>query len=557
MMISKADLKQFVSRIWGNKVFLILLLFNLLSNGVAVMPYPDAISVFMIVCISALSAAIESCICRLFGNEKARNCVLGLFVALHLIAAIVDIFLIANFRMIFTMDVIGILAETTPIEIRSFLSTYLNATSILTIVVLVFLIIWAIVKIAKKMVGNRPVAFTAMALSLIGALIYAHTAFMHLTTGEGGRSVSQLHSFTRLGSAFAWFRGTYANILEMRDVNRGVEASLRQDDVPSMIVVIGESFSVYHSSLYGYSKPTNPLLSTRMEEGSLIVFDNVVSASDHTGNVLQTVFRIIGSDEPASGNVLFPACFRKAGYKTALVDNQYFVGRGLSWLTDEDLSEIMFDFRNKEDVHYDMDLFPMIPEFPEPELILIHLFGQHFTYADRYTPPFKRYTEADYSKNLSASEREIVAHYDNSTLYNDFAVDSIIKMYEDKNCMIVYFSDHGEEIYEIDDFMGHGNARQRPTLDYQIRVPFMIWTSSKFQEQYPDIVMRIQESKHKPMITQDLPHFLFDVGGVETKYFRPELSFISEDYDESKPRIVLDTIDYDKARNKQPFKPRY
>jgi hypothetical protein len=59
------------------------------------------------------------------------------------------------------------------------------------------------------------------------------------------------------------------------------------------------------------------------------------------------------------------------------------------------------------------------------------------------------------------------------------------------------------------------------------------------------------------LITQDLPHFLFDVGGVETKYFCPELSFISEDYDESKPRIVLDTIDYDKARNKQPFKPRY
>lgn len=556
-MISKADFKQFVSRVWGNKIFLILLLFNLLSNGVAVVPYPDALSVFMIICISALSATIESCICRLFRSGKAQNCALGFFVALHLIAAIVDFFLIYNFRMIFTMDVIGILAETTPIEIRSFFSTYLNIPSLLAIILLVFLIIWAIVKLAKKMVGNKPIAFTAMALSLIGALIYAHTAFMHATTGEGGRSVSQLHSFTRLGSALAWFKGTYANILEMRDVNRGVEASLRQDDVPSLIIVIGESFSVYHSSLYGYSKPTNPLLSTRMEDGSLIVFDNVVSASDHTGNVLQTVFRITGSSEPNSNNVLFPTCFRKAGYKTALVDNQYFVRQGLSWLTDKDISEIMFDFRNQEDVHYDLDLFPMIPDYPEPELILIHLFGQHFTYADRYTPQFKRFTEADYSSNLSQSEREIVAHYDNSTLYNDFAVDSIIKLYENKNCMIVYFSDHGEEIYEIDDFMGHGNAKQRPTLDYQLRVPFMIWTSSKFQERYPDVVSRIKASIHKPMITRDLPHFLFDVGGVDTKYFCPELSFISEDYDESKPRIVLDTIDYDKARNKLPFKSRY
>ena len=88
-MISKADFKQFVSRVWGNKIFLILLLFNLLSNGVAVVPYPDALSVFMIICISALSATIESCICRLFRSEKTRNCALGFFVALHMIAAII------------------------------------------------------------------------------------------------------------------------------------------------------------------------------------------------------------------------------------------------------------------------------------------------------------------------------------------------------------------------------------------------------------------------------------------------------------------------------------
>ena len=97
--------------------------------------------------------------------------------------------------------------------------------------------------------------------------------------------------------------------------------------------------------------------------------------------------------------------------------------------------------------------------------------GQHYTYEIRYPSEFKRFSASNYSGDLTDAEREIVAHYDNATLYNDYVVDNVIKQFEDKNCILVYFSDHGEEIYEIDDFMGHGNAAQRPTLKYQMRVP--------------------------------------------------------------------------------------
>ena len=151
----------------------------------------------------------------------------------------------------------------------------------------------------------------------------------------------------------------------------------------------------------------------------------------------------------------------------------------------------------------------------------------------------------------------MVAHYDNSTLYNDFVVDSIIRKYEDKNCIVVYFSDHGEEIYEIDDFMGHGNAAQRPTILYQVQVPFMIWTSDKFRANYPDVVKRIEDSKHKPLNTKILPHFLFEVARIDTKYFCPELSFINDKFDASTPRIILGSINYDEVKNQQKVTPRY
>ena len=556
-MNSKSSIVNFVSKLWGNKTFLTLLVINVLCNSTAIAVYRDAWSIILILCISALAATIESCICRLFRNKKVYTCVLAAFITLHMLIAIVDIFLIANFELIFTSDSIGIMAETTPEEIQSFFATYLTIPNVLILVCAVCLIVGLALWIARKLTGNKVLAFTGMAMSLFGALVYAYMVYNHAANGEGGASVSQLHSFTRTGYAFLSAKSKYHNIQNMRKVNQGVSAKLKYEEAPSVILVIGESFSRYHSSLYGYSKPTNPLLSKRIADDNLIIFDDVISCNDHTGVVMDSIFSTKNIFEPSSNNVFFPTCFRKAGYKTALLDNQYFVNMGFSWPTDKELSDIMFDYRNPEKVGLDINLLPLIPDFADPQMIIIHLMGQHFNYDIRYPKEYKHFTANDYSNVLNEEEREVVAHYDNATLYNDFIVDSIIKKYEDKNCIVVYFSDHGEEIYEIDDFMGHGNATKRPTINYQVRVPFMVWTSPKFQAAYPDVAQRIKESEHKPIITTDLPHFLFDVAGIDTKYYSPELSFINDKYQMTKPRIILGDINYDQYKPDPSFKPRY
>ena len=85
----------------------------------------------------------------------------------------------------------------------------------------------------------------------------------------------------------------------------------------------------------------------------------------------------------------------------------------------------------------------------------------------------------------------------------------------------------------------------------------MVWTSSKFQSLYPDVAKRIKESVHKPILTDNLPHFLFEVAGIDTKYFCPELSFINDKYPEAPSRVVLGNIDYDKVKDNHPIKTRY
>lgn len=550
---------QFISRLWGNRVFLILLILNIVSNvaAAAVEPYDNVLTVCYILGISALSATVESIIVRLFRGTVLRRCVLSLLAALHVFMAIVDYFLIANFRMIFTADSIGILAETTPEESQAFLGTYLNIGSVLLIIVAVVAVVGGAMWLARRLARWLPIAVASLLLSLFGLFIYGQMIYNHMHEGEGGNSVSQLHAFTRLGYSVISFKGAYENIKVMRNVNRDVTASLRRDDAPSIILVIGESFSLYHSSLYGYSKPTNPRLSARVGDGSMVVFDDVVSPADHTGTVLRSLFMLAPDGQSSVENVLFPVCFRRAGYKTVLVDNQYFVRDGFSWLTDRPLSELMFDYRNPDRVGHDINLLGEIPDLADPQLIIVHLFGQHFTYSGRYPAQFAHFKAADYPATLTPEEREVIAHYDNATRYNDYVVDSIISKYQDKNCIVVYFSDHGEEIYEIDDFMGHGNAPKRPAIDYQIRVPLMVWTSPSFRDKYPGVAQRIADARHTPVITDDLPHFLFDVAGVSTGSYRPDRSFINDRYDVSKPRIVLGNTDYDKYKPDASFKPRY
>ncbi len=561
-MLSKASFYNFVTKIWGNRTFLILLLFNILTNAVAITVYNDVWSVLTIICISVFFATVESCFCRLFRSSKVRNILMWVLVAFHVLFAIVDVFLAVNFRQIFTIDSIGIIAETTPKEIDSFFTTYLSVENLILFIVGAISIIWFVVRLARKLIGNRVIALASMVLSLIGLLLYGQMACSHVIKGEGGMSLSQLHSFTRMGYSLVSFNKSIQFIEHLRLVNQEITAAKKSDCVPVVVVIIGESFSRYHSSLYGYSKQTNPRLSEWVKEGSLLLYDDVVSPHDHTGNVVTAVLTVNGSDEPYCNEVLFPTLFRKAGFKTVLVDNQYFAGKAVSRLTDKKLSDIMFDYRNTDEVGFDENLITEIPDLAEPQLILIHLFGQHYIYANRYPSDFKRFSEADYSKNLSQSEREEIAHYDNATLYNDYVVDKVIRKYQDKNCIVVYFSDHGEELFEIDDFMGHGNAISRPTLKYQIRVPMMIWTSKAFQSQYPDIVSRLAESRQKPITTAFMSHFLLEVAGVETKYYCPERSFINDKYDVSNSRYILGgltgaPIDFDTIRENVTFKPRY
>ena len=76
--------------------------------------------------------------------------------------------------------------------------------------------------------------------------------------------------------------------------------------------------------------------------------------------------------------------------------------------------------------------------------------------------------------------------------------------------VLVYLSDHGENVYDIGDCVG-----RLYDVPYFYEIPFMIWCSDKYVKQHPDIVESIRKSVDKPLMSDNLCHLLMRLGGGE------------------------------------------
>lgn len=258
---------------------------------------------------------------------------------------------------------------------------------------------------------------------------------------------------------------------------------------------------------------------------------------------MKSIFSMAHYEDFASAP-LFPAIFKSLGYHTALYDNQYLAGEGISFMSDESLSQLLYDYRNKSTMT-DEDLVESVDLTTEGNsLTIIHLMGSHYTYASRYPHDrFSLFTSKDYP-SVPVGTGTILAHYDNSLAYTDHILASLISRLSGKKAAIIYLSDHGEDLFEQNGFMGHGNAAYLPEPAYQLRVPAFIWLSEKYIASHPDKAdMTVQRSGFLGM-SDDIGHLLLDIAGEEVP--DSTRSIINQKY---KPphRIVLHSLDFDNA----------
>ena len=292
----------------------------------------------------------------------------------------------------------------------------------------------------------------------------------------------------------------------------------------NVVIILGEAFAKKHSSLYGYSLKTNPLLSNYGDE--LILFKNVTSPASHTTEsfkAIMSTFSYTRSKDAWFFNTTIPEVANIMNYRTIWISNQKRFGlfnnvpSSFSQLCDT------FVFVNEcisSNDCYDEELLPYVMKEEregKKDIFFLHLMGQHHKYSLRYPLHFDFFKEDDYL-DIPQHQRQNVATYDNATLYNDYVVDSIIKIFKDKESLIFYIPDHGEDIYDTDEeYCGHGITAVSESDSVGRDIPFIIYTSPVFQKNFPDKVKRIKKAVECSFCTEDFIYTLMDIIGYKFK----------------------------------------
>lgn len=294
-----------------------------------------------------------------------------------------------------------------------------------------------------------------------------------------------------------------------------------RDKLKTIILIVGESLSKSHCSLYGYNKETNPNLLVLKNEGALNAFTNITASQVGTGAAFKDIMSTYSSrdrDNYWASCQTLPTIMETAGYETYWISNQSCMGL-FDAIPNKYAKLCKHVSFTSHEINLDEKLVDMVASNIDTSInqfFVINLMGNHEDFASRYSDSFSYFKACDY-KDLPEWQRQTVAEYDNSVLYNDYVVSSIMKLFADKDAIVIYFPDHALDIYESDEnYVGHAQSTER-SLYFGKQIPFMVYTPQLFQEKHSTIVNRLNDKKEKKFCTEDVLYFIMDIAGYKFK----------------------------------------
>lgn len=529
--------------------------------------------------------------------QKIRKWIRLLLAILLYIVALIDMFCYVRFESTLTPTMLMLFFETTGQETKEFLNSYVGWDLLTSktgwIILIAFLhILWSIFSLWWKRHNQRMglrlspsvvlYSQSIMGVVALGLFVYCATECFPNKQAMGRlMSKSNLgeveHELTTKGCANLYLPihrmvfSLYANrlasqqIIQLMAATEKVQVDSCSFRSPQIVLIIGESYNRYRSQLYGYDKPTTPRQLKRMQDSTLIAFTDVVAPWNLTSFVFKHVFSLhaIGDEGDWCDVPMFPEVFRKAGYHVTFITNQFLPKAGEAvydfsggfFLNHPQLSEQLFDTRNSRLHRYDEGVlqdYDALKEHDAHQLTIFHLMGQHVDYRGRFPVKTRRkFTPADYpDKKLAPKRLQINADYDNAVLYNDSIVDEIIRRFEHQNAIVIYMPDHGEECFNSMDYFGRNHSA---AIDYRLareefEIPFWIWASEKYRQTHPYGWEAVKRYCHRPYMTDLLPHTLMFLGGIHTKDYRKEYDVLNSAYNEKRPRLLKNSVDYNGLR---------
>lgn len=287
------------------------------------------------------------------------------------------------------------------------------------------------------------------------------------------------------------------------------DAEIVTDSKDICVLIIGESARSRNFSLYGYERNTNPL----MKADGVIA---IKAQASHT-NTLNAVKAILQHTPSRTLYEVLPNYLSRNGVDV--------VWRSSNWGTPPIHIEKKFTKKSLKKIYPDADdsydgiLFHdlkshILSSERDKVFIGIHTYTSHGPEYYSNTPEeFKRFVpECRTVEMANAKYEELINAYDNTIVYTDYLVHSVIEMlkreFPDRRSCVIFISDHGESLGEGGLYM-HGVPMATAPAE-QLDIPFIVWTSDNTATKVKDI----EEAGH-----YHIYHSVLKFLGLQTPFY--------------------------------------
>lgn len=483
-----------------------------------------------------------------------KSFVLPLLSIIFIISGSMDILYASTFGGVFTTASLEAAVLTDTAEALDFLKTYASLENLSLLAIYLALCIFLISNSRQLSPDDRWYK-TVVTLGVIMLLVLVYrVAFL-------GRIFDTIPGFIGIVPSYMKGSNTVANLIEMR--TRLVDSSTismahdQEDQPQTYVFIIGESLTRNHMSIYGYHRDTTPELNQYHDE--LVVFDNVISSHTQTQPSLRMALTEANTKNKISvlNALSIIDIANKAGFKTWWISNQQPLRSTISSIANmaDNAHFISNDYHGVMVRRFDGYMLPhidkAISDDAPKKAIFIHMMGSHLQYENRVPEEYRVFDDNNvnaYTNEPGSREIKYINSYDNSVLYTDWIVAQIINSLKDNKQAelsgLLFFSDHGEEVFNTMEFVGHRPDSISPPM---VEIPFIAWTSPAYREFRATRVADMQDNTDRPFMLDNAYITMASFMGLQSEDLNAQDDLFSADH--VKPLRIVYSMDYDKDMN--------
>jgi heptose-I-phosphate ethanolaminephosphotransferase len=395
---------------------------------------------------------------------------------------------LAIFNESINPDAIQAVLSTNSAEAIEFIQTYIGGITRTIIFVLAAAVLTILFRNAKVYTYSKKKYLLLLLIPLFVFLVWKD----QLRYSVFAEIRQTYHEYTFLNAY-------YDDLVKQMDFEAKVEfesISLEHN----LLFIIGESASYTHMGCCGYIRSTNPFT----EKLPFIIL-KAVTTNAHTISAIYSMLKVSKDS--------LPYILKKAGYYTYWISAQQEIGMHetpMAAVRNAVDTQIYIRTPGKDErvLPYAEEIFN---NMDKPTAVFVHLEGSHSIYNKRYPNQYKYYNSSNDLSGSAKVHSQIVNEYDNSIRYTDSILYELALIAQKNNALFIYLPDHGEEVYDKDDFSGHSDTK---ISKYMAEVPFFILPPQNYNK---DLSLYI--NRKEPVYITHTSYIIEDLLGVHPKGF--------------------------------------